>query len=224
MVAGVRAVIDRALLPKSRSTEGDRAVESMIDPKLMPRVYPWFAAGLAPFLRRPISPQRWARWRYELLGELHERASLNGTTAEEELLRAAAAAARIAQLEGRSLEPRQQGEWMSWYRRRIQELVTDDLLGPGWRERELAEPIGLTPEAPEAPSDPLEASSELAGLRRRSTAAEEEFLELWLSLVTQGWDAKAARIEAGARTGRDLNAVRQLVFRIRRNVSRFSAE
>lgn len=193
---------------------------------VLPRMAPDLLRSLLPFMTRPISPQRWARRKVEIIAELHERAARNGSTPEEELYLAAAAAARIAQLEGRSETPRQSAEWVIWYRRRIQDLVTVDLLGPDWRERERygdGRPSAVSADEPD-PLRELEASSELERLLEQVTDAEREYLELWFDLIADGWDRKEARREAGRRTGRNPNAVRQLVFRIRRNVSRFSAD
>ena len=198
--------------------------------ELLPKVHPELLGDLRPFLRHPLSPQRWRAWKDEIITELHERADRNGSTPEEELIWATSAAVQIAQCEGREEEPRFHAEWVTWYRRRIQNLVTADLLGLDWRKRERhdAEDLATPTEQPEHPATVrrVEARSELDALWKQVTDTERDFLEQLMELVGDGWDVKAARLEAGRRTGRNSNAVRQLVHRMknRRNVSPFSAD
>ena len=136
----------------------------MIDERpLEPRVHPELLDDIRPFLKRPIAAQRWRVWKIEIIGELHERAEQNGSSAEEEFLLAASTAAWIAQCEGRDKEPRHHAGWVTYYRRRIQDHVTADLLGPDWREREReakARSSELEREEPDTIRR-LEASSEL---------------------------------------------------------------
>lgn len=197
------------------------------DRSLLPKMHPELLGDLRPFLRRPLSSQRWGRWKHEVLAELYERATRNGSTPEEELIWATLAAVQIAQHEGREEDPRPHAEWVLWYRCRIQNHVTDDLLGPDWRERE-RDAEARNPELEREEPDTLgrlEASSELDAVHEGGTQAEQRFLELWLDLVADGWDPKSARREAGIRTGRNANATRQLVSRIRRrNVLPFSPD
>ena len=193
---------------------------------LLPKMHPDLLGDLRRYLDSPISWQRWRRYQDEIITELYERADRNGSSPEEELLWAASAAVQIALCEGRDEEPRHHAGWLTWYRRRVQNLVTADLLGPGWRERD-AEACSSELEREEPDTlRRLEAISELEALLEGGTEAEQRFLELWLDLVVDdGWDPKEARREAGIRTGRDLNATRQLVSRIRRrNVSSISSD
>ena len=198
------------------------------DRTLLPRMHPELLAALRPYLRRPLSSQRWGRWKYEVVGELRERADRNGSSPEEELIWATLAAVRLAQHEGREEDPRPHVEWVKWYRKQIQNHVTDDLLGPDWRERERdaeARNSELEREEPDTLGRLEAAGSELDALHERVTEGERRFLELWLDLVADGWDPAEARREAGRRTGRDLNATRQIVHRIRRrNVLAVSAD
>jgi len=47
-----------------------------------------------------------APWKVEIIAELYERAAASGSTPEDELMAAACAAARVAQLDGRASHPR----------------------------------------------------------------------------------------------------------------------
>ena len=181
-------------------------------------MHPELMGDLRRYLDSPISWQRWRRWKDEIIAELYERAEQKGSTAEEELLGASLSAVFVAHCEGRGEEPRFHAAWVTWYRCRIQDLVCDDLLGPGWREGERAPEARPNSELEREEPDTLcrlEASSELDALHERATEAERRFLDLWLDLVVAGWDPREARREAGSRTGRNLNATRQLVHRMK---------
>ena len=190
------------------------------DRTLLPKIHPELLGDLRPFLRHPISPQRWRRYQDEFIERLYERADQNGSTPEQELLLAALAAVQISLHDGLKEEPRSHAEWVtSWYRPQIQNLVTVDLLGPGWRERErhTADDLATPTEQPEQPATVrrVEARSELDALWRHVTDTERDFLELLMELIADGSPIKAARLEAGRRMGRNANAVRQLIHRMK---------
>lgn len=189
---------------------------------------PWFREMLRPILERPLSPQRWRAFEREILGELQRRADALGVTPEEALYLAAVAALRLANEEGRREPPRQSSEWLAWYRRRVQQHVTDDLLGAA-KER-AHETLTAAENIPEP--DPVadaerraEAVRVLDELQEVATEAEAEVLDLIAELIEAGLPPHRARLEAGRITGRTPAAMRQLLRRLRRrHASRSRAE
>lgn len=190
-------------------------------------MHPEFREMLRPLLERPLSPQRWRAFEREILEELRRRAEELGTSPEEALFLAAVAALRLAKEEGRQLPPRQSADWRHWFRRRVQQLVSADLMGAtDSRLEELA-----TAEAVPAP-DRLAAAEERAEavrvvdeLQHVATEAEAEVLDLIAELIERGMPPHRARLEAGRATGRTPAAMRQLLRRLRRrHASRFSAD
>ena len=180
---------------------------------------PWFREMLRPILERPISPQRWRAFEREILDELQRRAEALGVTPEEALYLAAVAAMRLAKEEGRREPPRQTGEWLAWYRRRVQQHVTEDLLGSTRaRARKTLAAVENIPE-PDL-IDPEERRAEavrvLDELQEVATEAEAEVLDLIAELIEAGLPPHRARLEAGRITGRTPAAMRQLLRRLRR--------
>ena len=180
---------------------------------------PWFREMLRPILERPLSPQRWRAFEREILDELQRRADALGVTPDEALYLTAVAALRLANEEGRRERPRQTGEWLAWYRRRVQQHVTDDLLGAA-RER-ARETLTAAEDIPEP--DPIdrderraEAVRVLDELQEVATEAEAEVLDLIAELIEAGLPPNRARLEAGRITGRTPAAMRQLLRRLRR--------
>ena len=95
--------------------------------------YCWF--------RNPIAPQRWSAIGPAIRQEIQERAAANGTTPEMELRASVVQALFVAEGEQPvdfvSSAPRQA------FLRRLNNLVVEDLLGPDWRHRPLADIGGL---------------------------------------------------------------------------------
>ena len=52
------------------------------DRTLLPRMHPELSNDLRRYLIRPLSTQRWGRWKYDVVGELRERATRNGSALE----------------------------------------------------------------------------------------------------------------------------------------------
>ena len=81
---------------------------------------------------RPIAPQRWQAIGDAVRRELEARAKANGTTREKELNRCVANSLLLAVDQAGGIftpGPRRA------FHTKLNNLVTEDLLGPGWRER-----------------------------------------------------------------------------------------
>jgi len=190
----------------------------------LPRFAPDALASLVPLIERPLGRRRFRLLAAAVASELERRAAAHGTTPEAELTLAAAAGLAIAKSEGQKLAPRPWAEWRRWYRGRVERHVTEDLLGPGWR-RTPPVPVEAASDPAEAIAGRLDAQADARALYDVATVAEREVLLVLSELLAAGKSVQTARREAARRTGRSLNALRQLLHRLRRrNASARSAE
>lgn len=189
---------------------------------LLPRLHPDLAAALRELLGHPISRPRWRAMAPDLLAELEGRATTNGTTVEEELLRAAAAGVYLARAEGDAVAPRHFGAWIRWYLGRVERLVCEDLV-PGWSRRHpevsLADLLAADDPRGEA-EDRIGAVQEVTRLEELASPAERDVLRVLGNLLADGYSPREARLEAARLTGRNPNSLRQLLDRLRRKASR----
>jgi GGDEF domain-containing protein len=156
---------------------------------------------------RPIAPQRFARYRERLGAELRHRAQAHGTSRPRELVHCVQSALVIAAQEIAGLPAFATELHFERIRRRVNDLVMEDLLGTDWRagadERQSDEEGGI--------DIPLSAEVELALLAFSLREAE---LALIGALIEAGGDLTGAAVLLGKNPG----AVRTAMHRLRKKM------
>lgn len=171
----------------------------------------WLQPVLLELLQRPLSHPRWRALSERFNAELLRRAEANGRSAEREMLIVARQALSLAvsELAIPGCLMGDDGQEAAAYalrqlRRRTNELVTRDLLGPGWRR----------PAVP--PSEDLPGPSPLDALEATETA--REFLDVLSAQEREAFHLVAQGIppeEAAAAVAPSPGAARVLLHRFR---------
>lgn len=164
----------------------------------------WLQPVIDDLIQRPIAPQRWRALRDSIDAALRERAAARTTSTERELRQAARAAISLV-LNGLTVparlldpddpkSPAARDFVLTAVRAKVNNLVTDDLLGPEWRHVYESDCDSLYVAETQWQTD-IEIDSEL----RRVLATlrgDEQSMEVLLSrYLGESWSETAARLE-----------------------------